>query len=268
MLSNSNSLFMRNVSFSYFNGLVLRDIDLNIADGEMVGIIGPNGCGKTTLLKLACGVLSPVRGEVSLGGISLKKLSRKQVARHVAVVPQYFNIPFAFTVAEVVLLGRTPFVSAISGETRRDHEMSALALGLAGINHLENRYFNDLSGGERQKVILAMALAQEPKLLLLDEPTTHLDISHQVEILELVKSLNREQGVTVVAAMHDLNLAALFFDRLVLLKEGAIFADGSPREVLTEDTIQDVFSASVKISQHPLTSAPHIVVLPREASQN
>lgn len=266
MLSNSNSLFMRNVSFSYFNGLVLRDIDLNIADGEMVGVIGPNGCGKTTLLKLACGVLSPVRGEVSLGGISLKKLSRKQVARHVAVVPQYFNIPFAFTVAEVVLLGRTPFVSTISGETRRDHEMSAIALGLAGINHLENRYFNDLSGGERQKVILAMALAQEPKLLLLDEPTTHLDISHQIEILELVKSLNREQGVTVIAAMHDLNLAALFFDRLVLLKEGAVFADGSPREVLTEDTIQDVFSASVKVSQHPLTSVPHIVVLPREVT--
>jgi len=266
MLSNSNSLFMRNVSFSYFNGLVLRDIDLNIGDGEMVGVIGPNGCGKTTLLKLACGVLSPVRGEVSLGGISLKKLSRKQVARHVAVVPQYFNIPFAFTVAEVVLLGRTPFISTISGETRRDHAMSALALGLAGINHLKNRYFNDLSGGERQKVILAMALAQEPKLLLLDEPTTHLDISHQVEILELVKSLNREQGVTVVAAMHDLNLAALFFERLVLLKEGAIFADGSPREVLTEDTIQDVFSASVKVSQHPVTSVPHIVVLPREVT--
>jgi iron complex transport system ATP-binding protein len=266
MLSNSNSLFMRNVSFSYFNGLVLRDIDLNIADGEMVGLIGPNGCGKTTLLKLACGVLSPIRGEVSLGGISLKKLSRKQVAQHVAVVPQYFNIPFAFTVAEVVLLGRTPFVSAISGETRRDHEMSAMALGLAGINHLENRYFNDLSGGERQKVILAMALAQEPKLLLLDEPTTHLDISHQIEILELVKSLNREQGITVIAAMHDLNLAALFFDRLVLLKEGAIFADGSPREVLTESSILNAFSASVKVSQHPVTSVPHIVVLPREVT--
>jgi len=186
----------------------------------------------------------------------------------VAVVPQYFNIPFAFTVAEVVLLGRTPFVSTISGETRRDHEMSAIALGLAGINHLENRYFNDLSGGERQKVILAMALAQEPKLLLLDEPTTHLDISHQVEMLELVRSLNREQGVTIIAAMHDLNLASLFFDRLILLKEGTIFADGSPREVLTESSIQNVFSASVKISQHPVTFTPHIVVLPRETSQN
>jgi iron complex transport system ATP-binding protein len=268
MLSNSNSLLMHKVSFSYFNGLVLRDIDLTVADGEMVGLIGPNGCGKTTLLKLACGVLSPLRGEISLGGMSLKKLPRKQVAQHVAVVPQYFNIPFAFTVAEVVLLGRTPFVSAISGETRRDREMSALALGQAGINHLKNRYFNDLSGGERQKVILAMALAQEPRLLLLDEPTTHLDISHQLEMLELVKSLNRERGVTIIAAMHDLNLASLFFDRLVLLKEGTIVADGSPREVLTESSIRDVFSASVKVSQHPVTSAPHIVVLPREVTTN
>jgi len=266
--SNSNSLFMQKVSFSYFNGLVLKDIELSITDGEMVGLIGPNGCGKTTLLKLASGVLSPIRGEVWLGGVSLKKLSRKKVAQHVAVVPQYFNIPFAFTVDEVVLLGRTPFVSAISGETRRDHEMSAMALGLAGINHLRNRYFNDLSGGERQKVILAMALAQEPKLLLLDEPTTHLDISHQVEMLELVKSLNREQGVTIIAAMHDLNLASLFFDRLILLKEGIIVADGSPQEVLTESSIQDVFSASVRVSQHPVTFTPHIVVLPRETSSN
>ena len=263
MLSNSNSLFMQKVSFSYFNGLVLKDIELSITDGEMVGLIGPNGCGKTTLLKLASGVLSPVRGEISLGGVSLKKLSRKKVAQHVAVVPQYFNIPFAFTVDEVVLLGRTPFVSAISGETRRDHEMSAIALGLAGIAHLKNRYFNDLSGGERQKVILAMALAQEPKLLLLDEPTTHLDISHQVEILELVKRLNREQGVTVVAAMHDLNLASLFFDRLVLLKGGQVISDGAPAQVLTKEIVESVFNTPVLVNTHPVTGDPHIIITPK-----
>jgi iron complex transport system ATP-binding protein len=141
-------------------------------------------------------------------------------------------------------------------------------LGLTGIDHLKNRLFNELSGGERQKVILAMALAQEPRLLLLDEPTTHLDISHQVEMLEIVKLLNQERGVTVIAAMHDLNMAALFFNRLVLLKKGTIFADGSPQEVLTESSIQNVFSASVKVSQHPITAAPHIVVLPRTASSN
>ena len=264
----SDSLLMRKVSFSYFNGFVLRDIDLSISWGEMVGLIGPNGCGKTTLLKLACGVLCPARGEVSLGGVNLKKLSRKQVAQKVAVVPQSFHIPFAFTVSEVVMLGRTPFVSILSGESKRDRDAATSALELAGIAHLSNRYFNELSGGERQKVMLAMALAQEPKLLLLDEPTAHLDISHQIEIMEVVRSLNREQGVTVIAAMHDLNLAALFFDRLVLLKGGAIVVDGTPHEVLQEETLQAVFSASVKVSQHPITSAPHIVVLPREASRN
>jgi iron complex transport system ATP-binding protein len=270
MLSKTNlhQLLMRKVSFSYFNGLVLRDIELNITEGEMVGLIGPNGCGKTTLLKLASGVLCPVKGEVSLDGLSLKRLSRKHIAQKVAVVPQSFHIPFAFTVDEVVMLGRTPFVSMLSGETAKDRETATMALELAGIAHLRNRYFNELSGGERQKVILAMALAQEPKLLLLDEPTAHLDISHQVEIMEAVKRLNRLQGITVIAAMHDLNLAALFFDRLVLLKEGILVADGTPHEVLTEDTLRHVFSASVKVSQHPVTAAPHIVVLPGETSKN
>ena len=141
--------------------------------------------------------------------------------------------------------------------------MNILAMELIGIEELGQRFFNELSGGERQKGILAMALAQEPKLLLLDEPTAHLDINHQMEILELVKGLNREQGITVIGAMHDLNLAALYFDRLVLLKEGRIFADGTPSEVLTEENIRELFGAWVQVIQHPLMKTPHIVITPR-----
>ena len=162
-----------------------------------------------------------------LAGVSLKKLLRRAVAQRIAVVPQQFNIPFAYTVEEVVLLGRTPFVHGLAGESKRDRQMASNALELTGMIGFRNRYFNDLSGGERQKAVLAMALAQEPALLLLDEPTSHLDISHQVEILELLRKLNREKKVTVVAAMHDLNLAALYFERLVLLNHGLVFADGS-----------------------------------------
>ncbi len=258
-----SELLIKDVSFSYLNGFSLRHIDLTVERGEKVALIGPNGSGKTTLIKLAAGVLTPQHGEVLLDGASLKSLPRREIARRTAVVPQYFHMPFAFTVGEVVVLGRTPFIRALSGETERDISTARRAMELVGIEQLSSRTFNELSGGERQKAILAMALAQEPKLLLLDEPTAHLDINHQVEILELVNGLCREQGVTVVGAMHDLNLAALYFDRLVLLKEGTIFAEGSPSAVLTERTIQDVFGASVHIDQHPSAKVPHIIILPK-----
>ncbi len=256
-------LQLRQVDFSYFARLVLHNIDLSVKGGEMVGLLGPNGSGKTTLLKLASGILKPAQGEIRLDGDRLSSLSRKSIAHNVAVVPQQFHIPFAFTTGEVVMLGRTPFFRALAEESEADRQLVNSALELVGIRELAERRFDELSGGERQKVILAMALAQQPKLLLLDEPTVHLDIAHQMEILELVRGLNTKQGLTVIAAMHDLNLAALYFDRLVLLKEGRVWADGSPNQVLTEARISEVFSASVRVEQHPLTGAPHIVIMPR-----
>ena len=229
-------------------------------------MLGPNGSGKTTLLKLASGILKPKQGEIRLNGSNLSRLNRKAVARSLAVVPQQFYIPFAFIVSEVVTLGRIPFIGAFADETEADRRLVSESLDLVGIGDLRERRFDELSGGERQKVILAMALAQQPRLLLLDEPIVHLDITHQVEILELVKRLNMEQGLTVIAAMHDLNLAALFFDRLILLKEGRIWADGTPAEVLTEGRIKEVFSASVRVESHPVTGVPHVVVVPRGGS--
>jgi len=256
-------LQIRRVNFSYLDGLVLQGINLSIGAGEMVGLLGPNGSGKTTLIKLASGILKPNQGEVRLDGTSLSQLSRKSVARCIAMVPQQFHISFAFTAKEVVTLGRIPFLKAFAEESETDKRLVLDALELVGVNELAQRRFDELSGGERQKVILAMALAQQPKLLLLDEPTAHLDISHQVEILELVRRFNVEHGLTVIAAMHDLNLASLYFSRLILLKEGRVLADGTPAQVLTEQTICEVFSASVKVEPHPVTGVPHIIVMPK-----
>jgi len=254
---------IKQVSFSYGENLVLHNINLSVQEGEVVSLLGPNGSGKTTLIKLVSGVLRPATGDIHLNGSTLGGMKRRQVAQRVAVVPQQFSMPFAFTLREVVLLGRTPFHSIFSDECERDHTVVQQAMEHVGITFLKERFFNELSGGERQKAILAMALAQEPRILLLDEPTAHLDISHQVEILNLVRRLNREQGVTVIGVMHDLNMAALYFERLILLKEGSIFADGTPEEVLTAETIEEVFSASVQVTRHPSTNKPHVVVVPR-----
>lgn len=261
-------LDIRQVSFSYNNGLILHNVDLSVRPGEMVGLLGPNGSGKTTLIKLASGILKPGQGEIWLDGSNLGQMKRKVVARSIAVMPQQFHIPFAFKVGEVVMLGRIPFIRTLTGETEADREEVARSLETAGITGLEQRHFDELSGGERQKVILAMVLAQQPRLLLLDEPTVHLDITHQVEILELVRGLNRRQGLTVVAAMHDLNLASLYFDRLVLLKEGRVLADGTPSKVITENTLREVFAASVKVEAHPSTGAPHVVIIPEETDRS
>ena len=259
-------LEVKQVSFSYSNGLVLYDVDLSVGAGEMVGLLGPNGSGKTTLIKLASGILKPGKGEIWLNGSTLGQMRRKVIARSIAVMPQQFHIPFAFRVSEVVMLGRIPFIRALTGETKADREAVSHALEVAGVTELENRRFDELSGGERQKVILAMVLAQQPQVLLLDEPTLHLDITHQVEILELVRGLNRQQNLTVLAAMHDLNLASLYFDRLVLLKEGSVLADGAPLEVITEDMLRKVFGASVRVEPHPTTGTPHVVVMPEKAN--
>jgi iron complex transport system ATP-binding protein len=268
MPSEAAGLFLHDAGFSYPGGFALHHINLLVNGGEMVALLGPNGSGKTTLLKLATGVITPAEGEVQVGGKSLGNLSRKQVAQRMAVVPQQFTIPFAYTVEEIVMLGRTPFVRGFLGEAKRDKEIVSLALELTGMTGFRDRFFNDLSGGERQKAVLAMSLAQEPTLLLLDEPTAHLDINHQVEIMELLRKLNREKKITVIAAMHDLNLAALYFERLVLLDRGSIYTDGSPETVITREIIQSVFSATVAVGRHPTALVPQVTILPSNNQSN
>jgi iron complex transport system ATP-binding protein len=237
----------------------LYDVNVQVHAGEMVGLLGPNGSGKTTLLRLLSGVLLPQQGQVLLKGRDLRQWRRRGVARHIAVVPQDLHMPFAFTVEHMVSLGRTPFVSFFGSQTKRDQEIVYNAMRTCDIAALAGRVFNELSGGERQRVMVAMALAQQPELLLLDEPTSHLDIKYQIEILELVQRLNREHGVTVIAAMHDLNLAARYFPRLVLFQRG-IVADASPAEVLEPGLLGRVYGVNVQVGI--LRGAEHLSVLP------
>ena len=229
---------------------VVREVTLCVAQGEMVGLLGPNGAGKSTLLKLATGIIQPQVGRVRVEGSDLRRLRREEVARRIAVVPQDFAVQFAYTVRQVVELGRTPYLGAWGAVGQADRAAVDAALATTGCLALADRIFNELSGGERQRVVIALALAQQPHILLLDEPTAHLDIRYQIETLALVRRLNRTQGLTVVATMHDLNLAARYFPRLILF-DGVVVADGAPTHVLDAATLGAVYRTPVRVGILP-----------------
>ncbi len=247
------------ISFGYDSQPLLYDIHARVNAGEMVGLLGPNGSGKTTLLRLVSGILRPQQGRILLEGRDLQTWGRRGIARRIAVVPQELHVPFAFTVEEMVSLGRTPFVSFLGTRSKQDIRIVQEAMQSTEITALAGRIFNELSGGERQRVVIAMALAQQPLLLLLDEPTSHLDIKYQIEILELVQSLNHRLGVSVIAAMHDLNLAARYFSRLLLFQRG-IVADAGPAEVLEPQLLRRVYGIDVQVGI--LRGAAHLSILP------
>jgi len=223
---------------------ILRDISLAIEPGERVALIGPNGAGKSTLLRVIAGILRPNAGQVELGGEPVAAMDRGAVARRLAVVPQQTALPFSMRVEEVVALGRLPHEDAIRGARPADRAAVATAIDRVGLGGLLGRDARELSLGERQLVLLALAVAQEAPALLLDEPTVHLDLRHQVEAMELMRDLNERDGTTLVAVLHDLALASHFFPRLVLLDHGRLVADGSPAEVLTDARIQEVFGVT------------------------
>jgi iron complex transport system ATP-binding protein len=229
------------VTVLYRDRAALHDVGLAIDAGERVAVIGPNGAGKSTLLRVVAGLLRPAAGSVELGGSPIGRLDRLAVARRLAVVPQLPTLPFATTVEEVVALGRLPHEHPVRGMRPGDRAAVAAAIDRVGVGHLLGRDARELSLGERQLVLLAMAVAQAAPVLVLDEPTVHLDLRHQVEVMELVADLNARDGTTILAVLHDLGLAAHFFPRLVLLDRGRIVADGSPAEVLTPDRIREVF---------------------------
>ena len=225
---------------------VVDRIDATVAEGEWLALIGPNGAGKTTLLR-AIGRLVPFSGAIALGGRSITDMRRAELSRLIAIVPQEPSTPPWMTVAEYVLLGRTPHLGPLAKEGRRDREAAARALARLDLRGYEERRLGTLSGGEKQRVVVARALAQEARIVLLDEPTAALDIGHQQQALELLDVLRGESGLTLVAAMHDLTLAAQYADRMILLDQGRVVADGAPGEVLTEQLIARHFDASIRV---------------------
>lgn len=257
---------INNVSAGYGDVNVLREVSLELADSEFAAVIGPNGSGKTTLLRAMSRIPMTTSGDILLDGKDIASIPAREFATRVAVVPQDTLVAFDFSVLEIVLMGRSPRLGRFAIEGARDTQIALDALTRTGTEHLKNRQINALSGGERQRVLVARALAQEPEVMLLDEPTSHLDISFQFEIMDLVKSLNRECGMTILAVMHDLNLASQYCDRLVMIGQGRVQADGSPEEVITADNIRRVYGAEVWVRRHPATSRPYVIAGVKPAS--
>ena len=250
------------VSFAYraSDPLVVVDVSLTIAPGELVGILGPNGSGKTTLLKMLSGTLTPTAGTIQFDRRPLADWKRRDLARRIALVPQETYAAFDFTVLDIVLMGRFPHLGTFALEGPADLAIAREALASTGTAAFEDRPFATLSGGEKQRVVIASALAQSPQLLLLDEPTASLDLGHQLDVRLLLAALNGDRGVTMVLSTHDLNLAAALCRQLILLRGGRVIAQGATEQALTPDTVRALYGVDADVQRHP--TAGHLTVTP------
>ena len=247
----SDAVLFSGVTAGYRDLAVLQELSLTIGEGEMLGVIGPNGSGKTTLLRVVTGLVKPTVGAIRLFGRSVEALPAGERARLVGVVPQEMETPMAFSVEEIVMMGRTAALSSWRRPSEQDRETVQRAMAYTDMAAMAGRPFSELSGGERQRAVIAMVLAQEPRLILMDEPTSHLDINHRLEVMQIVERLNRDRRVTVVLVSHDLNLASEFCGRLALLDHGRLVAAGTPIEVLREDTLRDVYHCEIRVREDP-----------------
>ncbi len=255
-------LTVEQAGYRYGEAWALKDVSLKAFGGELLGVVGPNGSGKSTLLRIMDGLIDPDEGRVRLYGSRLRGFSRAEVARAVAMVSQESHFQFPFSVMEVVLMGRFPHMRRLQFEEEKDWLAARKALQSTGVLDLADRNIHALSGGERQRVLIARALAQEPAVLLLDEPTSFLDLRHKREIFRLAASLARDMGLGVVVVSHDLDQASQYCDRLIVLKEGRSIAEGPPRDVLTPGMIEAVFECPVRVDAHPDTGRPRVTMVP------
>ncbi len=253
---------LRQVGFSYDDGAwALTGLDLDVDRGELVGVLGPNGSGKSTLLKIVDGLLAPQEGVVRLNGRPVSDYSRAELAREVAMVGQESHFRFSFSALEVVLMGRFPYLGRFQFEGERDMEVARDAMEATHCLYLARRSIHELSGGEKQRVMIARALAQEPSMVLLDEPTSFLDLRFKKEVFDLIRALTHERGLGVLVATHDIDLAAAYCDRLVLLKSGRIHTTGIPEEVITASHMEAVYECTVSVDRNPKTGSPRVTLV-------
>ncbi|HEN20557.1 MAG TPA: heme ABC transporter ATP-binding protein [Desulfobacteraceae bacterium] len=255
---------VKNIVHSYGNNPVLKKISFSVNKGNFFIIIGPNGSGKTTLMRIISGILKPDEGELDILGRPIHKYSRKSMARIIAFVPQLEVVDFPFTVYEIVLMGRSPHQGMLGLEKKSDLEVIGQAMEFTGVEHLARRRLDQLSGGERQRVFIARAISQEPQIILLDEPTASLDLRHQVRVMDLMERLKNEKGITVIMVSHDVNLAAMYCDELLLLKEGQVLSLGPPNEVLTFQAIENAYECTVLVDKNPLGDFPRVTLVPEK----
>ncbi len=253
-------LEVQNLGLAYGRNLVVRDMTFQVMPGEMVGLIGPNGSGKSTIIKALSRVISPSSGQIFLDGRDISQISRGDLARLLGVVPQMPLLPSTFTAFEIVLMGRNPHLGLLQYEGVRDMAITWQAMERTATQSLAERRVGELSGGEIQRIVIARVLAQEPKSILLDEPTANLDISYQVETLDMIRGLCLENSLTVLTALHDLNLASQYCDRLILINNGQIHAQGTPREVINSQNIKEVYGADNCVYTHPVNGLPTVLI--------
>lgn len=261
----ASRLWADNITIKYEDRVISRDLSVRIPDGSYTVIVGPNACGKSTLLRTLSKLIKPAAGQVILDGKGIVTYKSKEVARKLGLLPQSSTAPDGITVANLIAHGRYPYQNFIRQWTDEDEAAVASAMQLTNTTELSHRYVDELSGGQRQRVWVAMALAQQTPILLLDEPTTYLDIAHQIELLELFKDLN-EQGRTIVAVLHDLNHAARYATHIIAMKNGQLMAQGDPREIVTEQLVEDVFGLKCTLIDDPVSHTPLVVPLGRDRS--
>ena len=251
------------VTAGYDNKAILHDIGVTIPSNQISIIIGANGCGKSTLLKTVARLIKPTSGQVTLDGKPIQKIPPKQLARVLGLLPQSPIVPEGITVADLVGRGRFPHHTFLKGWTKKDYEAVAEAMEIMHITEFADCHIDELSGGQRQRVWIAMALAQQTDILFLDEPTTYLDITYQVEILDMLTDLNKKYGTTIVMVLHDINLSARYADHIFALHKGKLVAEGSPSEVITSSLIKDIFGLDCMVMQDPISDSPSVVPIGR-----